>query len=362
MTHRVYNFCPGPCTLPLAVLEETQSELLDYGGTGMSMIEQSHRGATFGDVHAETTQDARDLLAVPDDFAILFLQGGATLQFAMIAMNLLGESDKAAFVNTGHWAKLAYEDGSHYGEHYEAWSAADTNFTTVPESAQEIQIRPHTRYLHVTANETIGGVRMPYWPDVGVPLVSDMSSDYLTREIDWNLFDLAYGGAQKNMGPSGMAMVILRKSILDDVKRSLPSYLSYRNQVKSEAMFNTPPVFSIYVTGKVLKWVKANGGVAQMRETAETRSKVLYDAIDSSDGYYTCPVKGEARSRMNVVFTMPSEDLEKKFLAEAEQEGMVNLAGHRSVGGMRASIYNAMEIAGVKALAEFMDSFRSSNP
>ncbi len=362
MTHRVYNFCAGPCTLPFEVIQETQAELLEYGDTGMSLIEHSHRGNAYADVHSEAVQNVRELLSVPDDFSILFMQGGATLQFAMIAMNLLGENDKAAYVNTGHWAKLAIEDAGIYGSVYEAWSGADSNFTTVPDSDADLKLQGDTRYLHVTANETIGGLRMPFWPDAGVPLVADMSSDYLTREIAWDRFAVAYGGAQKNMGPAGAAMVVIRKSLLEQVPRRLPSYLDFRKQVASDAMFNTPSVFSIYVIGKVLKWVKRNGGVAQMNRNAVQRSGILYDAIDASGGYYSCPVDPQARSLMNVVFRLPNEDLENKFLDQAEAEGLANLAGHRSVGGLRASIYNAMEIAGAQKLADFMASFQSANP
>ncbi len=361
MTNRVYNFCAGPCTLPLEALQEAQAELTNFDDTGMSIIEQSHRSKTYDDVHFGAVQDARDLLNVPDDFALIFMQGGATLQFAMIAMNLLGDSDKAAYVNSGHWAKAAIADAEPYGEAYEAWSGKDQNYTTMPLSADQLTIKPQTRYLHITANETIGGVRLPNWIDAGVPLIGDMSSDYLSREIQWDLFDLAYGGAQKNMGPSGLAMVVIRKSILEQISRHLPSYLDYRNLVSSDALFNTPPVFAIYVTGKVLKWVKANGGVSQMKSNSEKRAALLYDAIDRSGGYYSCPIKGEVRSRMNVVFRLSSEELEDKFVDEAEAEGMANLKGHRSVGGIRASIYNAMDIAGVEKLVDFMQSFQDSN-
>ncbi len=360
--NRVYNFCAGPCTLPLEVLLEVQEEITEHGNSGMSIIEHSHRGKEYAEVHAEAVQDVRDLLSVPDDFSILFMQGGATLQFAMIAMNLLGDSDKAGYVNTGHWAKLAIKDAALYGSIYEAWSGAEGNFTTVPECSSDLDIQPDTRYLHITANETIGGLRIPYWPDAGVPLVADMSSDYLTREVAWDRFAVAYGGAQKNMGPAGAAMVVIRKSLLERAPRALPAYLDFKKQVASEAMSNTPSVFSIYVIGKVLKWVKRNGGISQMHQNAVQRSGILYDAIERSDGYYSCPVALNARSLMNVVFRLPSDELEARFLLQAESEGMMYLAGHRSVGGLRASIYNAMEIAGAQKLADFMESFRASNP
>ena len=358
---RPYNFCAGPCTLPLEVLEEARAEFTDFQGSGMSIVEQSHRGKDFSDVHYAATDTFRELLNVPDEFAILFLQGGATLQFSMVAMNFLGESQSAAYLNSGHWAKLAMRDASVYGDVYEAWSGADSTFTTMPESADELEIKPNTRYLHVTSNETIGGVRLPFLPDVGVPLVADMSSDYLSRRIPWELFDVTYGGAQKNLGPSGMAVVVVRKSILDDAPRPLPSYLNFRKQVDSDALFNTPPVFSIYITGKVLQWVKRNGGVDKMHENAVQRSSMLYEAIDNSDGFYTNPVHRNCRSEMNVIFRVAGGELDEEFAAAGEKRGFLNMAGHRSVGGIRVSIYNAMPISAIEQLIDFMSEFRASH-
>ena len=359
--NRPFNFCAGPCTLPLEVLEEAKAELTDYRGSGMSIVEQSHRGKDYSDVHYCATEAFRELLDVPDDFAILFLQGGATLQFSMVAMNILGESQSAAYVNSGHWAKLAMSDAAVYGDVYEAWSGADSNFTTMPESADEIELRSNARYLHVTSNETIGGVRLPFFPDVGVRLVADMSSDYMSRRIPWELFDITYGGAQKNLGPSGMAVVVVRKSILDDAPRPLPSYLNLRKQLDSDALFNTPPVFSIYITGKVLQWVKRNGGVDKMHENAVTRSSMLYDAIDNSGGFYTNPVPKYCRSDMNVIFRVAGGNLDEEFAAEGEKRGFLNMTGHRSVGGIRVSIYNAMPISAIEQLIDFMGEFRASH-
>ncbi len=360
MPERVYNFSPGPCTLPYEVLVETQSELVNYQDSGMSLIESSHRGKNFDDVHNEAINLVRELLDVPNEFAILFIQGGATLQFAMTAMNLLAPSQKAGYLMSGHWARLARQDAEHYGDLYTAWDGSNENYIRAP-NAHEIEIQPDTRYLHVTTNETIGGVRLHEWPDLGVPLVCDMSSDYFSRKIRWDLIDVAYGGAQKNLGPSGVALVIVRKSILESTPRRLATYLDYRVHQKSNSLFNTPAVFPIYVSGKVLKYYMRNGGVSEYKKISITKSNYLYDVIDSSEGFYDCPIQGESRSRMNVVFRVPSEELEAKFLKEAEREGFVNLKGHRSVGGMRASIYNSMPMDGAINLADFMDRFRSKN-
>ncbi len=360
MPQRVYNFSPGPCTLPYEVLVETQSELVNYKNSGMSLVESSHRGENYDAVHNEAVNLVRELLEVPDDFAILFIQGGATLQFAMSALNLLAPSEKAGFLMSGHWAKLAMKDARMYGNLYIAWDGTEEGYFRTPR-CDEIQVQANTRYLHVTTNETIGGVRLFEWPDVGVPLVCDMSSDYFSRKIRWDLIDVAYGGAQKNLGPSGVALVIVRKSALDASPRELPTYLDYRVHLKKNSLFNTPPVFPIYVAGKVLKYYKMNGGVEEYKKESITKSSHLYDVIDRSDGFYDCPVQGESRSRMNVVFRVPTDELQTKFLAEAAQEGFVNLKGHRSVGGMRASIYNSMPMEGAIQLAAFMDQFRLSN-
>jgi len=360
MSRRVYNFCPGPCTLPLEVLEETQSELVNYNNSGMSIIEHSHRGRDYDEVHFETIALVRELLRVPDDFSILLIQGGATMQFAMAPMNFLGQSERAAFVNSGHWAKLAMKDAQIYGNTYIAWDGAEDNYARTPQ-ASELDLQSDTEYLHITTNETIGGVRMFDWPDVGVPLVGDMSSDYLSRHIPWDLVNIAYGGAQKNIGPSGVALVIVRKSMMEKVKRELPKALDYRSYDSSDSLFNTPPVFSIYVAGKVLKWYKERGGVDQFEKISIEKSGHIYDAIDSSDGFYDCPVTGESRSRMNVVFRLPNSELESKFLEQAQMHDLINLKGHRSVGGMRASLYNSMPMEGAVKLASFMDDFRAAN-
>ena len=357
---RVHNFCAGPCTLPLAVLEEVKSELLDFRGSGMSVIEMSHRSPEYDAVHEEALSLFRENYAVPDDFSILFLQGGATLQFAVVPMNLLREGERAGYVRSGSWAKGALKDASVWGEAYAAWDGEPFSFTRMP-SDDELEVEHGSRYLHVTSNETIEGIRMAVFPDVEVPLVGDMSSDYLSRPIPWERFELVYGGAQKNLGPAGLAVVVVRTSMLERLNPDLPSYLRLEAHASKNSLMNTPPMFAIYVTGKVLRWMRDQGGVAAMAERAARRSGAVYLAIEESDGFYHSPVVPAHRSHMNVVFRTPSDELDAAFLKGAEQEGLGNLKGHRSVGGIRASIYNAMTDEGVETLVGFMAGFRDAN-
>ena len=360
MTNRKHNFSAGPCTLPLEVLEEAQQEFVDYQGAGMSLFEMSHRGKHFVDVAQEAMDMAMKVFQVPDDFSVLFLQGGAILQFSMVPMNLLTAGKKGAYVHSGTWAKGAITDATEYGDTYIAWDGKEDNYTRMPLD-KELKIQDNTRYLHITSNETIGGIRFNYWPEIDVPLVADMSSDYMSRPIPWEKFDLVYGGAQKNLGPSGMAVVFVRKSILEHCNRNMGRYLRYDIHESKDSMFNTPPMFPIYMFGKILKWMEKQGGLQMMESAAAEKANILYSAIESSNGYYNCPVEVESRSHMNVVFRLPSEDLEQKFLSEAEQADLMNLKGHRSVGGCRASIYNAIPKASVEALADFMSEFQSNN-
>ena len=357
---RVHNFCAGPCTLPVPVLEEVRDEFLDFDGTGMSIIEASHRGDAYDAVHMEALADFRSLAAIPDDFTILFLQGGASLQFAQVPMNLLAEGQTAGYLNTGTWGRKALGDAVKVAPVYEAWSGADGSFMRMP-ATDEIEVRGDATYLHVTTNETIGGIRLPEVPGVEVPLVSDMSSDFLSRAIDWDVHDLVYGGAQKNLGPAGLTVVIMRRDRLSTHGRDLASYLDYATHETSDSMANTPPMFAIYVMGKVLRWMKSEGGLGEFERRAAERASLVYGAIDRSDGWYSCPVDEASRSHMNIVFRLPDEDLEKRFVAEAADAGMVNLKGHRSVGGIRASVYNAMPVASVEVLVDFMGSFRAAN-
>jgi phosphoserine aminotransferase len=357
---RVHNFCAGPCTLPLAVLEEVQSELLDFRGAGMSVIEMSHRSPEYEALHEETLSLFRENYSVPDEFSILFLQGGATLQFAIVPMNLLLGEARAGYVRSGTWADGALKDAAAWGEAYAAWDGEPFSFTRMP-SDDELEIAGDTRYLHITSNETIEGIRIAEFPDVDVPLVADMSSDYLSRPIPWDRFDLVYGGAQKNLGPAGLAVVVVRTALLEGLNPDLPTYLRLEAHAGKHSLLNTPPMFAIYVTGKVLHWMRDQGGVGAMEERAARRSGAVYSAIAASDGFYRSPVEPAHRSLMNVVFRTPSDELDSAFLKGAEQEGLVNLKGHRSVGGIRASIYNAMTDEGVDALLGFMTAFRGSN-
>jgi len=357
---RKFNFSAGPCALPLPVLEEAQAEFVDYHGAGMALIEMSHRGSHFQAVADEAAALALEVFQAPDEFAVLFIQGGASLQFAMLPMNFLHRGQAGGYVDSGAWAAGAIADGGAHGEVYTAWDGKAENYARMPLDAQ-IQLRPNTRYLHITTNETIGGIRFPSWPEVDVPLIGDVSSEYMARPIPWEKFDLIYGGAQKNLGPAGMAVVFVRKSVLETTNRDLARYLRYDIHATGNSMFNTPPVFAIYMFGKVLKWMRREGGLAAMERRAADKAGALYAAIDNSGGYYRCPVDRACRSHMNVVFRLADESLEQRFLAEAEGADLMNLKGHRSVGGCRASLYNAMPAEGVAALVDFMARFQAAN-
>jgi phosphoserine aminotransferase len=359
MTQRVYNFCPGPCTLPLDVLEEAQRELVDYAGSGMSLLEMSHRSPPYEAVHEEAMERARRVFRVPDAFSTLFIQGGASLQFSMIPLNLLTGSDRrAGYVVSGSWAKRAFGDAAHHGAVYAAWDGEGEGYTRMPVSG-ELSIEPGTTYLHITSNETIGGVRFGTWPEVEPQLIADMSSEFMSRPIPWDRFDVVYGGVQKNLAPAGMAVVFVRDSVLEASNRDLGAYLRYDVHAEKDSLYNTPPMFTIWMMSKVLRWVEEAGGLDAMERNAEARAAIVYDAIESSDGFYRSPVEVASRSVTNVVFRLPDADLEARFLAEAAGRGLVNLKGHRSVGGCRASLYNAMPIAGAQALAELMAGFRA---
>lgn len=355
---RIFNFSAGPCTLPLEVLEEAQSEFVDYHGAGMSLIEMSHRSATYDEVHTLAMANAKAVFGAPDDFSVLFLGGGATLQFSMIPMNLLAPGQRGAVAVTGDWSAKALADGRHHGDVYAAWDGIDEGYSRVP-APTEIVLKPGTRYLHVTSNETIGGIRYSDFPEVDVPLVGDMSSDYMSRAIPWDRFDLVYGGAQKNLGPAGVDITFIRKAALETTNRNLGAYLRYDIHAAKNSMYNTPPVFSVYMVGKVLAWMQAQGGLEAMEANAAQRSGLIYDAIDSSDGFYSSQVETASRSHMNVVFRLPSEELDAAFLAEASRRSMNGLKGYRSVGGVRASIYNAMPMEGVEALVELMTDVKA---
>lgn len=357
---RVVNFGAGPCTLPLEVLEAARDEFVDYHGAGMSLIEMSHRSAAYDAVHEGAMSLARSVFEVPDDVDVLFLQGGASLQFAMVPMNLLHGGAAGGYVVTGTWGRTARADAAHHGAVYTAWSGEDGGFVRVPDPG-EIAVSAGTRYLHVTSNETINGVRFPDFPDVGVPLVADMSSDFVSRRIPWDRFDLVYGGAQKNLGPAGVTVVFVRSSTLEGTNRDLAAYLRYDVHRTARSLYNTPPVFAVYMMGKVLQWMADRGGLDAIEAAAAEKAGILYGAIDASGGFYRNPVVPEHRSLMNVVFRLPSAELEAAFLAGAAPRRLSGLKGHRSVGGVRASIYNAMPVDGVAALAAYMADFRAAN-
>jgi phosphoserine aminotransferase len=357
--NRVRNFCAGPCTLPVDVLAEVRDELLDYEGSGMSLIEMSHRSPEYDAVHGDALERLRAALEVPDEFEVLFLQGGALLQFAMVPMNLLDGGSTAGYVRSGAWGKAAYADAERAASVYLAWDGTEDGFTRMPK-ADEIEVRADTRYVHLTSNETIEGIQLRTLPDLGVPLVVDISSDFLTQPVDWQRVDVVYGGVQKNLGPAGLTVVVIRRSALEGGVPGLPSYLGYSGHAAARSLLNTPPMFPIYVTGKMLRWIQDRGGLAGMAERASRRSGLVYEVIDTSGGFYTGPAQREARSHTNVVFRLSSSELDDRFLAGARENGLVNLKGHRSVGGFRASIYNAMPDEGVAELTEYMRDFARS--
>ncbi len=358
--NRVYNFSAGPCTLPLEVLEEVQTELVDYHGMGMSLLEMSHRGPIFEPIYQETRELALSLWEAPDDFDVLFLQGGASGQFSMVPMNLLQGEAQGAYINTGHWVKIAMLDAQTSGKIYEAWSGESEAFSRTPDS-NEIELRDHTRYVHLCSNETIGGLRFPQFPDLDIPIVADMSSEMLARRLPWEKFDIVFGGAQKNLGPAGVTLVYVRKSMLDKLNPKPPRTLNYAHQQANDSMANTPPVFSIWMVNRVLHWLKRNGGVDAMAQLAEQRSQLLYQCIDNSGGFYRCPIQTTHRSQMNVVFALPDKNLEIEFLQQASDLKLMHLRGHRIVGGIRASIYNAMPLEGVQTLVNFMQTFQDQH-
>jgi phosphoserine aminotransferase len=353
---RVFNFSAGPAVLPEEVLARAAAEMLDWHGSGMSVMEMSHRGKEFIGIAEEAERDLRDLLAVPEGYTVLFLQGGASLQFAMVPMNLLGGTKRADFVNTGEWSKKAIKEAKAFCEVNVAASSEDRNFSYVPDQAGW-KLDPGAAYVHVCTNETIGGVEFQWVPETGrVPLVADMSSHILSRAVDVSRFGLIYAGAQKNIGPAGLTIVIVRNDLLGRAPRGTPSMLDYKVHAEAQSMSNTPPTYAIYIAGLVFAWLKQQGGVAAMEQKNIAKAKLIYDLLDASP-FYASPVRKSDRSRMNVPFTLPDERLDGEFLKGAEARGMFQLKGHRSVGGMRASIYNAMPMAGVERLVGYMREF-----
>ena len=355
---RVYNFAAGPSTLPLPVLEEVQRDLLDFNGTGMSITEMSHRGKPFMAVNAEANALLRELMNIPDDYSVLFVQGGASQQFAAVPLNLL-QKGKADYILTGNFATKAYEEGLKYGDMAIAGSSKEDNFTYIPDP-ESIKIRDDIDYVHTTHNNTIFGTRWTKFPKTDATLVTDMSSSILSEVIDVKPFGLIYAGAQKNIAPAGLTIVIVKRDLIGKALPICPTMLNYAIQDKNDSLYNTPPCFPIYVAMLVFRWLKQMGGVPAMQKINEEKSKLLYDFIDNSS-FYKNSVRAKDRSMMNVPFVAPNEELNAKFVAEAAKAGLVSLKGHRLVGGMRASIYNAMPIEGVKALIDFMKKFEMEN-
>ncbi|MDD3353482.1 3-phosphoserine/phosphohydroxythreonine transaminase [Zoogloea sp.] len=354
---RIHNFSAGPATLPAQVLEQVRDELLDWHGAGMGIMEMSHRGKDFTGVIQQAEADLRELMGIPGNYKVLFLQGGATLQFAQIPMNLLG-GRSADYIVTGSWSKKAYKEAQRFGDVRLAATTEAAAFTRLPRG-DELKLDPHAAYLHVCTNETIHGVEMFDLPDVpeGVPLVADMSSHILSRPMDVSRYGLIYAGAQKNIGPAGLVIVIIREDLLDKASAMTPSVMNYATMAENGSMLNTPPTFGIYLAGLIFQNLKAQGGLAAMEQANSAKAKRIYDAIEASGGFYRNPVERSCRSRMNVPFTLANPALDAGFLAEAAERRLSGLKGHKSVGGMRASIYNAMTLEGVDALVDLMQDF-----
>ena len=356
----IYNFSAGPAVLPKEVLQQAQAEMLDWQGSGMSVMEMSHRGREFMGIAARAEADLRELMGIPGNYKVLFLQGGASMQFAMVPMNLLRGKASADYLNTGEWSKKAISEAKKFGAVNVVASGADKNFSYVPDFSTW-QCDKDAAYLHITPNETIGGVEFDWLPDVSVPIVADMSSNILSRPIDVSRYGLIYAGAQKNIGPAGLTIAIVREDLLGQVAAGTPTMLDYKTHADNESMYNTPPTYGIYIAGLVFQMLKEKGGIAAMEKTNIAKAELLYAAIDGSGGFYQCPVAHANRSRMNVPFTLKDAALDGAFLKEADARGLLQLKGHRSVGGMRASIYNAMPLEGVQALASFMGEFARAN-
>jgi len=358
---RAYNFNAGPAALPLEVLQRAQEELVDYRGIGMSVMEISHRSKEFEAINEETQSLLQELLNIPSGYKVLFLQGGASTQFAMLPMNLLQTGKTAAFIHTGSWAEKAYKEAKLFGQAVLAASSEADQFTSVP-SLSDIQMPDNPAYLHVTSNETIGGVQYRTYPQTGsVPLIADMSSDIVSRPIDVSQFALIYAGAQKNLGPSGVTIVIAREELLQDSPKSLPTMLRYSTHVENNSLYNTPPAYSVYMVKLVLEWIKEKGGLQVIDQNNQDKTNLIYNTIDQSGGFYQGVAARDYRSLMNITFRMVNEDLEKQFIKESEKAGFVGLKGHRSVGGLRASTYNAVPYESCSALQQFMVDFQRRN-
>jgi phosphoserine aminotransferase len=355
---RVYNFNAGPAALPLAALERARDELIDFRGSGMSIIEHSHRGKEYEAVHDEAEALVRELLSVSDQYHVLFLQGGASQQFAMVPMNFLPQGKSADYILTGGWSEKALDEAKIVGQTRVASTTADGGkYTRIP-AESELELDPKAAYVHLTSNNTLFGTQWFDFPQTGnVPLVADMSSDFLWRKFDVSRFGLVYAGAQKNAGPSGIVIVIVRKDWVEQGRKDIPKIFRYKTHADNRSLYNTPPTFSVYLVRNVLSWIKDQGGLSAIEKMNREKGRVLYGAIDAAPDFYRAPVEKKSRSLMNVVFRLPSEALEEQFVSEAKKAKMVGIKGHRSVGGIRVSTYNAVSLEAVQAMASFMSNF-----
>ena len=359
--NRVFNFSAGPSMLPLPVLEKAASELVCYGDSGMSVMEMSHRSPVYEAIIADAQEKLRTLMNIPDNYKVLFLQGGASTQFASVPLNLLNGSGKADYIVSGQFSKKAFDEAQKYGDVKAIASSKDKNFTYIPQITRE-DIRPDADYVHVCFNNTIYGTKFNYIPDTGdIPLVADMSSCIISEPVDVSKFGVIYAGAQKNMAPAGLTVVIVREDLLGKARPETPVMLDWKTMADNDSMYNTPPCYAIYMAKLVYEWILDMGGLDAMKEYNVKKAAILYDYLDNQN-YYIAPVEKDYRSMMNVTFVTGDEALDKKFAKEADAAGIKNIKGHRSVGGMRASIYNAMPIEGVEALVKFMDDFAKNNP
>ncbi len=355
---RAFNFNAGPAALPESVLLKAQKELLNFNGTGMSVMELSHRSKEYEEVHNGAISLLRKLLNIPDDYEVLFLQGGASLQFSMVPLNLLTEGKTGYYVLSGSWSEKALKEAKKVGKTVVVASSKDDTYKYIPELNAD-DIKEDAAYLHITSNNTIYGTQWKSFPDVDVPLIADMSSDILCRPLDINKFGLIYAGAQKNLGPSGVTVVIVKKSLVSESLDHLPTMLNYQTYIKNNSLYNTPPTLAIYLLKLVLEWVESEGGLEVLEKRNNEKAKILYDVIDESNGFYQGHAREDSRSNMNVTFTLPDQEKSAEFLKLAKENGFVGLNGHRSVGGCRASIYNAVPVEHVEKLAQFMKSFKN---
>ncbi|WP_139996459.1 3-phosphoserine/phosphohydroxythreonine transaminase [Paenibacillus paridis] len=358
---RAFNFNAGPAAIPLEVLKQAQEQFVDYQGAGMSIMEMSHRSKLYEAVNNDSQALLRELFGVPDNYDVLLLQGGASTQFALLPLNLLQPGKPGAYVMTGAWADKALKEAKNIGETVIAASTEADKFMRMP-TLSEIQVPSNASYVHLTSNETIGGTQFQEFPDTGdVPLIVDMSSDILSRPVDVSKFGVIYAGAQKNLGPSGVTVVIIRKDLVENGSKTIPSMFRYSTHAKSGSLYNTPPSFSVYMMKLVLEWIKDKGGVAQLEQYNRDKTKLIYDAIDQSNGFYIGCAQPQSRSLMNITFRIQTEELENLFVKESEKEGFVGLKGHRDVGGLRASTYNAVPLESCQALQQFMVDFQKRN-